>query len=65
MTIIVTTVLLEQERYASVVRENTAPPFLLLDINSNAERANIPVTYSLTTAIAATYKYIHVHQLCR
>ncbi|XP_076439780.1 protocadherin Fat 4-like [Babylonia areolata] len=47
LTVIVTSVKLEQERYAAVVPENQPPPFLLLDINSNAEGAGVPVTYRL------------------
>ena len=52
LTITVTTVHMEQERYAAVIPENTTPRYFLLDINSNAERVDIPVTYTLITEYA-------------
>ena len=65
--VIVTTARLEQEQYAAVLPENTPPPYLLLDINSNAEKAGIPVTYTLTEDIATgkianNLCYLHTHR---
>ena len=51
LTVIVTSARLEQEHYAAVLPENTPAPYLLLDINSNAEKASIPVIYTLSEDI--------------
>ena len=47
LTVIVTSAKLEQEQYAAVLRENTPAPYLLLDVNSNAEKASVAVIYTL------------------
>lgn len=54
LRVTVTSVQLEQETYAAVIVENTVPPVLLVDIHSNAERAGVPVVYSINTYTGIT-----------